>query len=464
MYIQQIYTNCLAHAAYYIESDKEAMVIDPMRNPEPYLTLAHERGATIKYVGETHFHADFVSGHIDLANATGASIVFGPGATPGYKAYIAEDGEMLQVGKLKIEVLHTPGHTLESICFLLHGENGEPYAVFTGDTLFAGDVGRPDLLSGNLQKEELAAMLYDSLQKYIKTLPDETIVYPGHGAGSACGKNISSKSSTTIGEEKNTNYALTINDKEAFIAAVTSDLSVPPAYFFKDAFINKNGYVSYDDVVKKNVNALSVREFRNVLQKGAVVLDTRNPMDFAAGFIEGAINIGLNGDFAVWVGTLINADDQLLLVTEVGKEIEAVERLARIGFEHVAGYLQGGMATWFEANVQYDKIPTVAGSECVSLIETEDYQILDVRNRREVAKNRVAGSVHIPLNMLTSDYTTINQHTKWLIYCAGGYRSMIAASFLKSKGFDFVASVEGGIKEIIAHAPQLIAEAMEVGD
>jgi glyoxylase-like metal-dependent hydrolase (beta-lactamase superfamily II)/rhodanese-related sulfurtransferase len=464
MYIQQIYTNCLAHAAYYIESHKEAMVIDPMRNPEPYMKLANERGATIKYVGETHFHADFVSGHIDLANDTGATIVFGPGATPGYKAYIAEDGELLHVGKLKIEVLHTPGHTIESICFLLYNEAGEQYAVFTGDTLFAGDVGRPDLLSGNLQKEELAAMLYESLQKHIKTLPDETIVYPGHGAGSACGKNISAKSSTTIGEEKLTNYALIINDKNEFITAVTSDLPVPPAYFFKDAFINKNGYESYEDVVKKNVNALSVREFREATEKGAVVLDTRNPMDFAAGFVEGAINIGLNGDFAVWVGTLISADAQLLLVTEVGKEIEAVERLARIGFEHVAGYLQGGMTSWFAANMQYDKVITFAGNECASLIETEEYQLLDVRNRREVAKNRVVGSVHVPLNMLTSQYTTIDQNTKWLIYCAGGYRSMVAASFLKSKGFHFVASVEGGMKELLIQAPQLIAEELEVGD
>ncbi len=464
MYIQQIYTNCLAHAAYYIESDKEAMVIDPMRNPEPYLKLAEERGATIKYVGETHFHADFVSGHIDLANATGATIVFGPGATPGYKAYVAEDGEMLHVGRVKIEVLHTPGHTVESICFLLHSEQGEKHAVFTGDTLFAGDVGRPDLLSGNLQKEELAGMLYDSLQKHIKTLPDETIVYPGHGAGSACGKNISSRSSTTIGEEKRSNYALIINDKDEFIVAVTSDLPVPPAYFFKDAFINKNGYESYEDVVKKNVNALSVKEFKNAMQNGVVVLDTRNPMDFAAGFIEGAINIGLNGDFAVWVGTLINSDAQLLLVTEVGKEIEAVERLARIGFEKVAGYLQGGITAWFAANMPYDKILTVASNDCESLIANEYYELLDVRNRREVAKNRVAGSVHIPLNLLTTQYETIDQNTKWLIYCAGGYRSMVAASYLKTKGFHFVASVEGGIKEIMVHAPLLIEEELAVGD
>ncbi len=462
MYIQQIYTNCLAHAAYYIESDKEAMVIDPMRNPEPYLKLAHERGATIKYVGETHFHADFVSGHIDLANATGATIVFGPRATPGYKAYIAEDGEVLHIGKVKIEVLHTPGHTLESVCFLLYNDTGEKHAVFTGDTLFAGDVGRPDLLSGNLQKEELAAMLFDSLQNRIKTLPDETIVYPGHGAGSACGKNISSKSSTTIGEEKRSNYALIINDKDEFIAAVTSDLPVPPAYFFKDAFINKNGYESYEDVVKKNINALSVKEFKNVMQHDVVVLDTRNPMDFAAGFIEGAINIGLNGDFAVWVGTLINSDAELLLVTEVGKEIEAVERLARIGFEKVSGYLQGGMTAWFAANMRYDKILTVASNDCESLIATENYELLDVRNRREVAKNRVAGSVHIPLNLLTTQYTTVDQNTKWLIYCAGGYRSMIAASYLKSKGFHFVASVEGGIKDLLVHAPQLIAEEIDM--
>lgn len=456
MYIQQIYTNCLAHAAYYIESGNEAAVIDPLRDPEPYVKLAQERGAVIKYVLETHFHADFVSGHIDLANMTGATIVFGPGANPAYKAYISEDGEKLPIGQIQLEVLHTPGHTVESVCFLLHDEEGKLHSVFTGDTLFAGDVGRPDLLSGNLQKEELAAMLFDSLQKKIKTLPDEVLVYPGHGAGSACGKNISAKSYSTIGEEKASNYALVINDKETFIDAVTSELPVIPAYFFKDAHINKSGYTSFGDVLSRSVNALSVKEFTSIQTPDTIVLDTRDPMDFAAGFIDGAINIGLNGDFAVWVGTLIDAEAPILLVTDPGKEKEAVERLARIGFDNVKGYLQGGIHSWFAAHSHYDRILTFAGNECAPLLDTEDYNLLDVRNRREVAKHRMTGSVHIPLNMLKAKCDTLDKNTKWLIYCAGGYRSMIAASFLKAKGFHFVASVEGGINEVLHHAPELV--------
>ena len=460
MYIQQLYTNCLAHAAYYIESGKEVAVIDPLRDPEPYLKLAHERGATIKYVLETHFHADFVSGHIDLANKTGASIVFGPGATPAYKAYIAADGEELHIGKAKLEVLHTPGHTVESTCYLLHDEDGERTAVFTGDTLFAGDVGRPDLLSGNLDKETLAGMLYDSLEHKIKTLADDVIVYPGHGAGSACGKNISSKSHSTIGDEKKGNYALGFSDKASFISAVTSDLPAIPAYFFKDATINKAGYGSFDELMSKSLHPLTIAEF-TALQKGAVVLDTRDPLKFAAGFINGALNIGLNGDFAVWVGTLVDAGSALLLVAEPGKEREAIERLARIGFDQVQGYLDGGMVTWFQSGRPYSNIMSFDGKECEALLDSEEFSLLDVRNRLEVARNRMTGSVHIPLNVLHKQFETLDKNTKWLIYCAGGYRSMIAASFLRSRGYNFVASVEGGIKEIIRQAPQLVEE-MEV--
>ncbi len=461
MYIQQIYTNCLAHAAYYIESGKEAAVIDPLRDPEPYLKLARERGASIKYVLETHFHADFVSGHIDLANKTGASIVYGPGATPEYKAYIGEDGEKLHIGKLQLEILHTPGHTIESTCYLLYDEAGKKHAVFTGDTLFVGDVGRPDLLSGNLKKEELASMLFDSLQHKIKTLPDDVIVYPGHGAGSACGKNIGPSSFSSIGEQRATNYALLTNDRDTFIKAVTSDLPVIPGYFFKDAAINKKGYKSFDDVMQNNMHQLTVDEFINKRKQGALVLDTRDPEDFAAGFVKGAINIGLNGDFAVWVGTLIDTDAAILLVTQPGKEKEAIERLARIGYENVNGYLGGGMLSWFSANNPYDNILTFNGEECSHLLETEEYSLLDVRNRLEVARNRMAGSVHIPLNTLKGKYATLDKNKKWLIYCAGGYRSMIAASFLKANGFNFIASIEGGIKEVIQHAPQLVEMDLE---
>jgi hydroxyacylglutathione hydrolase len=456
MYIEQIYTNCLAHAAYYIESGKEAAVIDPLRDPEPYIQLAKERGATIKYVLETHFHADFVSGHIDLANKTGAIIVFGPNATPEYKAYIADDGELLVLGDTHLKILHTPGHTIESTSYLLLDKDDRPNAVFTGDTLFVGDVGRPDLLSGNLQKEELAAMLFDSLRLKIKSLPDEVIVYPGHGAGSACGKNIGINSFSTIGEEKNTNYALLANDKQAFIDAITSDLPAIPAYFFKDAAINKAGCSPYDDVIKNNVNALSAREFIETLKTGCLVLDTRDPMDFAAGFIFGAINIGLTGDFAVWVGTMIDAETQLLLIAEPGKEKEAVERLARIGYENVLGYLQGGMHSWFNGKYQYDRIMTFDGRECEELLEVEQYFLLDVRNRREVAKHRLTGSVHIPLNQLKENYRQLEPDKKWLVYCAGGYRSMIAASFLKANKFHFIASIEGGINDVIKHSPQLV--------
>jgi len=456
MFIQQIYTNCLAHAAYYIEDGGEAAVIDPLRDPEPYLKLAQDRGAKIKYVLETHFHADFVSGHIDLANKTGASIVYGPGATPAYQAYIGTDGEKLHIGKVQLEVLHTPGHTIESTCFLLYDEAGYKNAVFTGDTLFVGDVGRPDLLSGNLGKEELASMLFDSLQNKIKTLPDDVIVYPGHGAGSACGKNIGKQSYSTIGEQKATNYALLTNDRDMFINVVTTDLPMIPGYFFTDAAINKKGYISFDEVLRKNLRPLPGDEFNGFRKKGALILDTRDPMSFASGYIKGALNIGLNGDFAVWVGTLVDADANILLVTQPGKEKEAIERLARIGFENVCGYLEGGMQAWISGKHHYDTMLTFNGEECGHLLDTEEYDLLDVRNRLEVAKHRMTGSVHIPLNMLKSKYTTLDSNKKWLVYCAGGYRSMIAASFLKGQGFNFVASIEGGIKEVIDHAPQLV--------
>lgn len=456
MFIKQLYTNCLAHAAYYIESGNEAAVIDPLRDPEPYLNLAKERGATIKYVLETHFHADFVSGHIDLANKTGALIVFGPGATPAYSTYVAHDGEQLRLGNVHLQIVHTPGHTLESTCFLLLDESGREHALFTGDTLFVGDVGRPDLLSGNLPKEQLAAMLFDSLQSKIKVLPGDVIVYPGHGAGSACGKNISSKSSSTIGDEKATNYALLINDKQTFINSLTNDLPVIPGYFFKDAFINRVGYNSFEEVLRNNLQPLAVEQFTVLQKQGSMVLDTRDPMDFAAGFIKGAINIGLGGDFAVWVGTLIDSETPIILVTDPGREKEAVERLARIGYEKVNGYLLGGMPSWFAAQLLYDRILTFNSKECELLLETGEYTLLDVRNRLEVARHRMAGSKHIPLNLLKNKLNSLEKNQHWLIYCAGGYRSMIAASFLRARGFNFVASIEGGIREVMAQSPTLV--------
>lgn len=461
MYIQQLYTNCLAQAAYYIEAGNEAAIIDPLRNPEPYIALANERGATIKYVLETHFHADFVSGHIDLANKTGATIVFGPDATPGYKAYIAQDGEMLKLSDMHIEVLHTPGHTIESACYLLRNAHNNPVALFSGDTLFVGDVGRPDLLSGNLSKEVLAGMLFDSLKNKIKTLPDELIVYPGHGAGSACGKNLGTESQSTIGHEKSSNYALKLENRDAFIKAVTADQPVAPSYFFKDASINKTGYSAFDEIMRYNMKALPVSDFKNFLRKGTVLLDTREPMVFAAGFIPGAINIGLDGDFAVWVGTLVNPDTPLLLVAEEGREKEAIERLARIGYENVWGYLQGSMLSWFIDKQEYEQIMTFEGEELRELLSTNEYNILDVRNRREVARDRITGSVHIALNELPLKYSSLNVNEKWLVYCAGGYRSMIAASYLRSKGFHFIANVTKGIAYVKRIMPELVEAGLE---
>ncbi|MCW3123838.1 MAG: fold metallo-hydrolase [Flavipsychrobacter sp.] len=460
MYIKQLYTNCLAHAAYYIESGKEVAIIDPLRNPEPYMALAHERGATIKYVMETHFHADFVSGHIDLSNKTGATIVFGPDAAPGYKAYIATDGEQLPLGNAHIKVIHTPGHTIESACYLLLDEAGKPNSVFTGDTLFIGDVGRPDLLSGNLKKEELAAIMFESLKK-IKMLPDEITVYPGHGAGSACGKNIGPESQSTIGHEKQFNYALKLNDKDSFITAITTGQPIIPGYFFSDAAMNKSGYTGYDEVLQKSMQGLSIDQFKDMQANGATVLDTRDAQSFAAAFVPGAINVGLSGDFATWVGIFIAPDAQILLVTEPGKEEEAIERLARIGYDHVSGYLQGGMHSWFTNNQGYENIPTFESHTIQDVIEEGSYNLLDVRNRKEVAKDRITGSFHIPLNELITKYTNIEKNSRLLIYCAGGYRSMIAASFLRSKGFHFVASVEGGINKVRNKRPEMIEAGME---
>ena len=461
MFIKQIYTNCLAHAAYYIESEKEAAVVDPLRDPEPYIKLAEERGARIKYVLETHFHADFVSGHIDLANKTGASIVFGPNADAAYQVYSGADGERLRLGNSHIEIVHTPGHTIESTCFLLLDNDDNKHAIFTGDTLFVGDVGRPDLLSGNLTKEALAAMMYDSLKHKIKTLPDGVLVYPGHGAGSACGKNIGTQSFTTIGEQKSTNYALITDDKDAFIKAVTNELPVAPAYFFKDASINKTGYQPFESVMNKNLKPLSLSDFSAARSAGCLILDTRSSLAFAAGHIDGALNIGLNGDFAVWVGTLIDVDTPLLIITEPGKEREAIERLARIGYEHVTGYLENGMPSWIAAHHPVEQLSTISGSDCAGFLASGEYELLAVRNRLETARHRLIGSGHIPLNILKSKMDTLDKDKKWLIYCAGGYRSMIAASLLKAHGFKWVASIDGGIKEVIHQAPQLVEMDME---
>jgi len=445
MYIKQLYTNCLSQAAYYIESDGEALVIDPLREPEPYLELAKERNAEIKYVFETHFHADFVSGHLDLSDKTGAVIVYGPGAKPAYQALIAFDGEKFNLGKIKIKVLHTPGHTIESVCFLLYNELNEPYCIFTGDTLFVGDVGRPDLLSGNLSKEVLAGMLYDSLNSKIKTLPDHVIVYPGHGAGSACGKNIGKETVSTIGEQKQNNYALKDISREIFIKNVTEGLAAPPPYFFKDAHININGYDKYEKLMRRETRAFSIAEFKNEVAKGAIILDTRLAEEFGNGFIAGSVNIGLNGDFAVWAGTLLEFNKALVIIATPGKEKESITRLARIGYDNVKGFLQGGIDTWKNAELELDNILSIEYSQLDLFTSGKNFIFLDVRRPGENECLKLENSLRIPLNTLGELANGLDKARPYLLYCAGGYRSMIAVSILKRAGIKEVLNLKGGI-------------------
>jgi hydroxyacylglutathione hydrolase len=456
MFIQQLYTNCLAQAAYYVESEGEALIIDPLREPEPYLELAKSRKAQIKYVFESHFHADFVSGHLDLSRLTGAAIVYGPNAKPGYTAVVATDKEVFKLGKITIEVLHTPGHTIESSCFLLRDENNIPYCIFTGDTLFIGDVGRPDLLSGNLSKEELAGFLYNSLQTKIKPLADEIIVYPGHGAGSACGKNIGKETSSTIEIQRKTNYALSDISKKEFIKTVTSDLPAPPPYFFKDAKINITGYDSFEIMMNREMKGLSIEEFKTEIKKGSVILDTRSPEEFEKGFIPGSINIGLNGDFAVWVGSLIDFNSSLILVTDKAQEKESIIRLARIGYENVKGYLTNGFSGWKNANEKTQIIESVSPTKAEKMIANKEYVLLDVRKPGEREQFFLKDSVFISLNELPAKLNSLDKDKKYLVHCAGGYRSMIAASILLANGFKAVYNLQGGINTLKKEKPLLL--------
>jgi glyoxylase-like metal-dependent hydrolase (beta-lactamase superfamily II)/rhodanese-related sulfurtransferase len=448
MYVEQIYTGCLAEAAYYIESNKEAVIIDPLRETAPYLELAEKRGAKIKYIFETHFHADFVSGHLDLARKTGATIVFGPNAQPEYSAYVAHDDEMFYVGDVRIKVLHTPGHTMESSSFLLIDDLGKDYAVFTGDTLFNGDVGRPDLaVKTDLSREDLAAHLYDSLQAKILTLDDDVIVYPGHGAGSQCGKNMNSETYTTIGAQRQFNYALQPMPKQKFVEVVTDGLEAPPAYFPENARINKHGYQNIDEIMQRNLKPLDVKAFENAVTSGAVILDAREPESFEKGFIPGSLNIGLEGQYAVWVGTLIKIDQALVLITEVGKEEEAVLRLARVGFENVKGYLNGGVKAWEEAGRKLQQVDSVAASEVQPLMDA-GYAVLDVRRNTEAQAEHVEGAINIPLKDLEARIGELPKDEKYLVHCAGGYRSMIASSILTNHGYKNFKNVTGGFKDI----------------
>jgi len=442
MYIEQLYTNCLAEAAYYIESNGEAAIIDPLREIEPYIQKAKDRNATIKYVFETHFHADFVSGHIDLAKETGAKIIYGPNAETQYEVYNAKDMEKFTLGELTIEALHTPGHTPESTCYLLYNKDNNPHAIFTGDTLFVGDVGRPDLLDGVMTKEELAGMMYDSLNEKIKPLADNIVMYPAHGPGSACGKNIGKETHSTIGEQKKTNYALQEMSKEEFISKVTDGMLPPPKYFFEDAKINKLGYSNIDEVMKENNKPLSLEDFKSEIASGAMVLDTRKPNDFEKGFIKDSINIGLNGQYAVWVGTLIDIKQPLVLLTDDGTEEEAILRLARVGYENVKGYLKGGIEAWDEP---LDTIQSVYPEE---MKEHQNAAIVDVRKPGEFATSHIKDAKFITLSGMPQNLEGLNKEQPYLVHCAGGYRSMIASSIMKAKGFSSPINVYGGFGKI----------------
>jgi len=454
MKVEQIYTGCLAQGAYYIESNGEAVVIDPLREVQPYIEKAEKNGAKIKYVLETHFHADFVSGHLDLAKKTGATIVFGPTAKPAFEAHVAEDGEILNVGNIKIKVIHTPGHTMESTCFLLIDENGKETSLFTGDTLFIGDVGRPDLAQkviADLTQEKLAAHLYDSLHNKIIPLADDIIVYPAHGAGSACGKNMSKETTDTLGNQKKTNYALQPMSKEKFIDEVLDGLMPPPGYFPENVLMNIKGYESIDEVLHKGTQALSPEAFETTANEtDALLLDTRDAQTFAKGFIPNSINIGIDGNFAPWVGTLIpDIKQTILLIADEGREEEIVTRLARVGYDNTIGYLKGGFEAWKNAGKETDTIESISVDELAKRMEENpDLNILDVRKKSEHFSEHVIGSENIALDYINEHIAEVNKDKTYYVHCAGGYRSMIFNSILRARGYDNLIDVQGGFDAI----------------
>jgi hydroxyacylglutathione hydrolase len=451
MKVEQIYTGCLAEAAYYIESEGEAAIIDPLRETTPYINRAAKDGAKIKYIFETHFHADFVSGHVELAQKTGAQIVYGPKAECDFECYIAKDEEEFTIGRVKLKVLHTPGHTLESSTYLLLDEKDKPHCIFTGDTLFIGDVGRPDLaIKADVTERDLAGMLYDSLHSKIMTLPDELIVYPAHGAGSSCGKSMSKETFDTLGHQKRVNYALQDISKEEFIREVTDNLLPPPQYFAKNAMMNKQGAGNLEEVYSHSLKSLSPGEFES-LAKGshALVLDTRDAEGFSKGFIPGSINISLNGQFAVWVGTLItDLQQEILLVCEKGKEKECVMRLARVGYDNTIGYLEGGIEAWKEAGKPVDSVQTISATEFAKRYNPS-VAVLDVRRPSEYEVGHLSGAENKPLDFI-NDWTHELQAGKtYHLHCSSGYRSMTAASILKSRGFEKVIDITDGYKGLV---------------
>jgi len=452
MFIKQLYTGCLSEAAYYIDNEGEAAVIDPLRDIDVYLGIARERNATIKYIFETHFHADFVSGHLDLAKTTGASIIYGPRTETNFPIHLAKDGETFHLGNNTIEVLHTPGHTIESSCYLVRTPEGRPYALFTGDTLFVGDVGRPDLSSGNLSREELAGMLYDSLQRKILPLPDDLIIYPAHGPGSSCGKNLGPGTYSTLKEEKESNYALKDQTREEFIQSVTEGLPAPPQYFPINARINKEGYESLDEVLEAGLQPLDLAGFKKwIAEEDAILLDTRQSDSFVAGFVPRSISIGLDGRFAEWAGSLLPFNKPIVLVTAAGEERETVIRLARVGFDKVKGYLEGGFPVWRQAGEPIDMIIDVEPDELAMDIPfDENLVVLDVRREAEFADGHVRDAINIPLQDLSDPVSMANLEERFNLYvhCAGGYRSIIAASLLKRQGIHNLRNVAGGWSRI----------------
>jgi glyoxylase-like metal-dependent hydrolase (beta-lactamase superfamily II)/rhodanese-related sulfurtransferase len=454
MYIEQLYTNCLSEAAYYIESNGEAAIIDPLRDIEEYLALAKKRNAVIKFIFETHFHADFVSGHIDLGKATGAPIIYGPQTETSFPVYVAKDNEEFNLGDVIVQVLHTPGHTLESSCYLLKDENKKDYAIFTGDTLFVGDVGRPDLSQKGefLTTEDLAGIMYDSLQQKIIPLADDVIVYPAHGAGSSCGKNIGSETYTTIGEQKKTNYALQPQSKEDFIKAVTEGLPEPPQYFPVNAKINKEGYESLDAVLIKALRPLTAEQTKELLNDDDIIfLDTRETQEFTEGFIPGSLFIGLEGRFAEWAGSLLPFDKTLLLICDEGKEKESAVRLARVGFSKFAGYLEGGFTAWKNAGGPIDMIINVEPDElAMDLPFDEKLLVVDVRRETEFADGHIKDAVNIPLSDFADPASMADFEDEQNIYvhCRTGYRSVIASSFMKKQGIHNLYNVLGGWEKI----------------
>jgi hydroxyacylglutathione hydrolase len=452
MKIEQIYTGCLAQGAYYIVSGKEAVIIDPLREVAPYLERLKEDGVTLKYIFETHFHADFVSGHLDLSKSTGAPIVYGPTATPAFEAIVAEDAHIFEVGSIKIKVLHTPGHTMESTCYLLMDENGKDHALFSGDTLFLGDVGRPDLAqkAADMTQEQLAGLLYESLMTKIMPLSDDVTVYPAHGAGSACGKNMMKETVDSLGNQKKMNYALNQPNKEAFIEAVTDGLLAPPAYFGLNVAMNKGGYDSFDAVKLRAMNPLTPEAFELVAETtGALILDTRPAGEFYKGFVPNAINIGIKGDFAPWVGALIgDVKQEILLVTDPGMEEEVITRLSRVGFDQVVGYLSGGFSAWKEAAKETDEVNRISSDEFASQFDVEKSVIVDVRKETEYAAEHVSDAYSKPLAYINEWTKDINPDEHFFMHCQGGYRSMIAASILQARGYRNFTEVDGGFAAI----------------